>query len=114
MLCLIQQFKSIAWSIPDLKKKSIHNNHNCKLCAIEEDTAEDEIMINLNGPDIGEADNVLNSALDLHFKGQPMHFRVKGNIVKSPGNTCQEKSNCHSIKKYCIKKKPSVTVVERI
>ena len=54
------------------------------------------MMIHLNGPEIGEADNVLKSALDLHLNGQPWHFTLKGNIVKSPGKTetkkqCQEK-----------------------
>ena len=43
---------------------SIYNIHNSKLRPIEEDTAEDEMMIHLNGPEIGEADNVLTSALD--------------------------------------------------
>ena len=42
-------------------------------------------MIHIKGPEIGEANNVLKSALDLHLKGQPWHFTVKGNIVKSPG-----------------------------
>ena len=56
-------------------------------------------MIHFNGPELGEADNVLESALHLHFKGQPWHFTVKGNIFKSPGKTvtkqCQEKLVCH-------------------
>ena len=44
-------------------------------------------MIHLKGPEIGEADNVLKSALDLHLNGQPWHFTLKGNSVKSPGKT---------------------------
>ena len=44
-------------------------------------------MIHLKGLEIGVADNVLKSALDLHLKGQPWHFTVKENIVKSSGKT---------------------------
>jgi hypothetical protein len=32
------------------------------------------MMIHMNGPEMGEADDVLKTALDLHFKGQPWHF----------------------------------------
>ena len=49
--------KSIAESF-----KCIYIIHNSKLRPIEEDSAEDEMMIHLNGPEIGEADNVLKSA----------------------------------------------------
>ena len=91
---------------------SIYNIHNSKLRPIEEDTVEDEMMIHLNGPEIGEADNVLKSALDSHLKGQPWRLIVKESIYKSPGKTCQEKVVCHSVNKYC--KKKSVMYVERI
>ena len=71
--------------------------HNSKLCSIEEDTCEDAMVIHLNGPEIGEADDMRKSALDLHFKGQLWHAMVKGNNFKSPWKTYQEKVVCHSI-----------------
>ena len=53
-------------------------------------TEEAKIMVHMNGPEIGEADNVLKSALDLHFKGKPWHFVLTENILKTQGNTVQE------------------------
>ena len=46
---------------------SIYNLHNSKIRNIKEDTANDELFIVYNGPEIGEADKVLMEALDLHF-----------------------------------------------
>ena len=46
---------------------SIYNIHNSKLRPIEEDTAEDEMMIHLNGPKIEEEDNVLKFCLRFTF-----------------------------------------------
>ena len=66
---------------------SIYNLHNSKLRSIEETTAEAEMMIDMNGPEIGEAENVLKSALDLHFEGKPWHFIVERNIFITPGET---------------------------
>ena len=66
------------------------------------------MMINFNGPEIGEADIVLKSALDLHFKGQPWHFTVKRNIFKSPGKTVTKTMLHHNnvdIRKH-LQKKP--------
>ena len=64
--------------------------HNNKLRPFEETTAEAEMMIHMNGPEIGEVDNVLKSALDLHFEGKPWHFLLTENIFKTQGKTVQE------------------------
>ena len=59
---------------------SVYNIHNSKIRPIKEETAEDEMMIHLNGPQLGEADDTLTDALDLHFNGGPWHFTIQGNI----------------------------------
>ena len=64
---------------------SIYNLHDNKLRPIEENTAEAEMMVHMNGPEIGEADDILKAALDLHFEGKPWHFIVAGNIFKTHG-----------------------------
>ena len=38
---------------------SVYNLHNNKLRPMEEETVDDEMMIHLNGPEIGECDNIL-------------------------------------------------------
>ena len=44
-------------------------------------------MIHINGPEIGESDDILKAALDLHFKGNQWHFSVQGNMFHSSGIT---------------------------
>ena len=46
---------------------SVYNQHNSKIRNIGEENANDELCIAYNGPEIGEADEVLRDALDLHF-----------------------------------------------
>ena len=55
----------------------------------KEETAEDEMLIHINGPEIGENDNTLKSALFKHFQGQSLHFIVKENIFRSSGITVE-------------------------
>ena len=69
---------------------SIYNIHNNKLRPIEESTAEAEMMIHMNSPEIGEADGVLQTALDLHFEGKPWHFVLTQNILKAQGKVVKE------------------------
>ena len=38
--------------------------------------------IKFNGPELGEADETLKAALDLHFKGNQWHFSVQGNMLR--------------------------------
>ena len=41
------------------------------------------MMIHINGPEVGEADETLKAALDLHFKGNTWRFTVGRNIFYS-------------------------------
>ena len=66
---------------------SVYNLHNTKLRAINEETADDELFVVYNGPEIGEAEEVLSEALDLHFKdSRGWHFTTN-NLFKSSGPT---------------------------
>ena len=47
---------------------SVYNLHNSKLRAINEETADDELFLVYNCPEIGEAEDVLSEALDLHLR----------------------------------------------
>ena len=68
---------------------SVYNLHNNKFRKISEDTANDELFVAFNGPEIGEADEVLRQALNLHF-GQTRGgwnfatkmFRTSGVVVE--------------------------------
>ena len=64
---------------------SIYNIHNSNIRPIDNKTAEDEMMVHLNGPEIGEVDETLASALDKHFKGHSWHFTIQGNLLRSAG-----------------------------
>ena len=69
---------------------SKYNIQNSNIRPIGEDTAEHEMMIVYNGPEIGEADDVLMEALQLHFKDNPkgIHFDTH-NIFRSNALTVQ-------------------------
>ena len=66
---------------------SKYNNHNDKKRNLGEQVADDEMMIDYNGPVMAEADGVLKDALDLHFKSSewyftgPSIFRLRGKTV---------------------------------
>ena len=70
---------------------SKYNIHNSKLRPVNECTADDEMMVDYNGPEIGEADNVLLEALYIHFKNNSkgIHFDTH-NIFRSSGFTVQK------------------------
>ena len=67
-----------------------NNIHNSKIRRITEDVADDEMMIDYNGPDIGEADRVLIESLYLHFKDNQkgIHFYT-ANIFRYHGITVE-------------------------
>ena len=44
----------------------------------------------MNGSEIGVADGVLQTALDLHFEGKPWHFVLTQNILKAQGKVVKE------------------------
>ena len=75
---------------------SIDNLHNSKLRPVEYATAEAEMMIHMNGPEIDEADKVLSAALDLHFEGKPWHFILTENIFKTQGKVVKVILTCKS------------------
>ena len=63
----------------------IYNLQKSKYRAVEEATAEAEMMIHMNVADIGKIDKVWSAALDLYLKGNPWHFILMGNILKHKG-----------------------------
>ena len=46
---------------------SVYKKHNDKLRKLSEENVNDELFVALNGPELGEADEVLQKSLDLHF-----------------------------------------------
>ena len=68
---------------------SIYNLHNSDIRPINDENAEDEMTVHLNGPVLGEADGILKAALDKHFKGGPWHFTIQNNIFRTSGQTVQ-------------------------
>ena len=46
---------------------SVYNFHNSKLMKLEGDTINNELFVPFNGPEIGEADEVLREALIMPF-----------------------------------------------
>ena len=48
------------------------------------------MMVHMNGPEIGDADDVLKTALDLQFEGKPWHFILARNIFKTHGKAVTE------------------------
>ena len=84
---------------------SVYNLHNSKVRNIGDETANNELFIAFNGPEIGEADETLAAILDLHFaknNGQ-WHFTTN-TLFKMSGPTVQKmlqkKINLVFIKKY--------------
>lgn len=73
---------------------SIYNLHNSKIRKIGEKTANDELFIAVNGPEIGEADNTLEAALNLHFsKNNGQWNFITNTVFKTCGPTVQNKLN---------------------
>ena len=72
-----------------MKNEKLYNGVKW-LRPISGDTAEAEMMVHMNGPEIGEADNVLKTALDLHFEGNPWHLILAGKIIKTHGKAVTE------------------------
>ena len=46
---------------------SVYNKHDDKIRPLSEDNVNDELFGALNGPELGEADEVLEKSPDLHF-----------------------------------------------
>ena len=60
---------------------SVYNLHNSKVRPISEETANDELFIAFNGPEMGEADETLKEALNLHFAKKHGHWNFTTNSV---------------------------------
>ena len=70
---------------------SVYNLHNSKVRNIGEETANDELFIAVNGPEMGEADKTLKEALNLHFAKKHGHWNFTSNSVfKTSGLTVQK------------------------
>ena len=63
VLRLVLRVESIGESVI-----SVYNKHNDKIRPLSKDNVNDELFVALNGPQLGEADEVLEKSLDLHFK----------------------------------------------
>ena len=77
--------ESIAESV--ISKYAIHN---AKIRPIAYKTANDEMFIAVNGPEIGEADIVLTEALNLKFGKGKWHFSVQQNLFRTSGPTVEK------------------------
>ena len=60
---------------------SVYNQHNSKIRNIGEENANNEFFIAYNGPEIGEADEVLRDALDLHFSKSRLGWHFTTNTL---------------------------------
>ena len=60
---------------------SVYNKTNSKIQNIGEENANDELLIAYNGPEIGEADEVLSDALDLHFSKSRLGWHFTTNTL---------------------------------
>ena len=70
-------------------------------------------MINLDGPEIGEADIVLKLALDLHFKGKSMALHIERKdfkITREDSDQNNVKKNSLPFYKEIFKKKKNILV----
>ena len=75
--------------------------HNHKLRPLKDTTSNDEMFISVNGPDVGEADELLAKALDSKLAGQSSwHFATQQNIFRSSGKTVE--SILKKKYKHCI------------
>ena len=67
---------------------SIFNQHNSDNRKLSEENLNDEMFVAWNGPEIGECDEILKNALDLHFKNKRfgVHFKTN-NLFNTAGPT---------------------------
>ena len=81
MLRLVLRVESIGESVI-----SVYNKHNDKIRPLSKDNVNDELFVALNGPQLGEADEVLEKSLDLHFsKSQSGWHFVTNTLFRTNG-----------------------------
>ena len=88
-------------SFPEFKRNEQKNVIFCELCVISildqhnsdnrklsEEKLNDEMFVAWNGPEIGECDEILKNAFDLHFKNTRfgVHFKTN-NLFNTAGPT---------------------------
>ena len=67
---------------------SVYNRHNSDIRPMEENQMNDEMFVALNGPEIGEANEVLKEALKLHFEDSRVHFTNNNPLQLCPVHSC--------------------------
>ena len=73
--------ESVAESI--ISKYALHNS---KIRKLNDSTANDEMFIAVNGPELGEADALLAKALDRKFAWKSVwHFSTKQTLFRTSG-----------------------------
>ena len=55
--------------------------NNCKIRNIGEENANDKLFVAYNGPEIGEVEEVLRDALDLHFSKSRLGWHFTANTL---------------------------------
>ena len=68
--CVVGSIKISVESIAE-SMISKYNIHNSKIRPITDDIADEEMMVDYNGSEIGEADKMLMEALHIYFKDHP-------------------------------------------
>ena len=64
--------------------------HNSKIRKLNDKTANNEMFIAVNGPEVGEADYLLSKALTSKFPGkQGWHFSTRQHLFWSSGITVE-------------------------
>ena len=66
------------------------NLHNTKLQPFDEESSDNELFVVYNGPEIGEAENILKEALALHFKDSHGWHFTTNNHLKNPTYFCSK------------------------
>ena len=66
---------------------SRYNIHNQELRKVSEETANNEMFIAYNGPEIGESNQLLVDALKEHFKHKDWHFVKQTGLFSSESKT---------------------------
>ena len=71
--------------------KSVYNQHNCKIRNIGEQNENDELFVAYIGPKIGEVEEVLRDALDLHFSKCRLGWHFTANTLFHSARPTEDK-----------------------
>jgi hypothetical protein len=85
-VCIKISVESVAESVI-----SVYNQHNSNIRNIGEENANNELFVVYNGPEIGEADEMLKEALDLQVSKSRLGWHFTTNtLFKSVGPTVEK------------------------